>query len=143
MGVIVGNGESKLRCDHPGCNVDSEYVSGYNDGQSAVEAVMRGKGWQCCSNGKTYCPDHAYGRGIGAAEANRREEILTLVKAVWAAGFRSGHDSGIDAACAQGSRSDKPQDPEAAWRADVEWRLHTEGSFVLDVAKPEAWRDVP
>jgi hypothetical protein len=61
MGMIVGRGQSKLRCDSVGCSVESEYVNGECDGQRTVEPVMQRRGWQCLSNGKTYCPDHAYG----------------------------------------------------------------------------------
>lgn len=59
MGMIVGRGQSKLRCDY--CSVESEYVNGESDGQRAVNPAMQKRGWQCLSNGKTYCPGHAYG----------------------------------------------------------------------------------
>lgn len=71
--------------------------------------------------------------------------VQRLVRAVWAAGFRAGHDSGSDAATAYewGSHSQKPQDPDKAWAEDVQWRIDAESSYKLDIENPEAWRDVP
>lgn len=61
MGMIVGRGQSKLQCDALGCSTESEYVNGEYDGQRDVLPVMSRRGWQCCTNGRTYCPEHAYG----------------------------------------------------------------------------------
>jgi len=62
MGIIVSRGQSKLRCEL--CDRESDYVSGENDGQSAVVPAMRNQGWQYSTMGKAYCPDHAFGKGI-------------------------------------------------------------------------------
>lgn len=68
-----------------------------------------------------------------------------LVRAVWAAGFRAGKQSGEDAAMSHewGSRSHEPQTPEDAWNVHVEWRLKTEGSYAVDTNNPEVWASVP
>lgn len=68
------------------------------------------------------------------------EEILTLLKAAFAAGFRCGHASGSDSATAYewGTRSLLPQTPEKAWAQDVEYRL--EPSFCSNA---DVWKDVP
>jgi len=71
--------------------------------------------------------------------------LLKLVRAAWAAGFRSGRENGSDEATAyeHGSRSFKPQEPEKAWQEDVQWRIDTDTSCHLDVSNPDAWDDVP
>lgn len=61
MSIIVGRGESKLQCDNSGCRNESSYVVGENDGQTIVREFQQKKGWQCMTNGKDYCPDHAFG----------------------------------------------------------------------------------
>ena len=63
MGVIVSKGCSKLRCDHIGCKTESINVFWNNSGQAVVKEAMQTRGWQCLMNGKTYCPNHAYGKG--------------------------------------------------------------------------------
>jgi hypothetical protein len=79
------------------------------------------------------------------AEKRASGSLERLVRAVWAAGWRAGHDSGSDAATSYewGSRSQKPQDPEKAWAEDVQWRIDAESSYKLDIENPEAWRDAP
>lgn len=68
-----------------------------------------------------------------------------LIKAIWASGWRAGHESGSDAAFAYGwgSRSDKPQNPESAWAEDIQWRLDTEGYYKLEMENPQSWNHVP
>lgn len=66
MSVIVSSGRSCLRCDE--CGARSEYVDGDHDGQRDIRRVMQNRGWQCCTNGKDYCPKHAYGRSIESSE---------------------------------------------------------------------------
>lgn len=69
MGIIVGRGQSRLQCDHSQCQEYSRYVRGENDGQRAVTDVLSKEGWQCRTDGKTYCPKHAWkishGNAIG------------------------------------------------------------------------------
>lgn len=69
-----------------------------------------------------------------------------LVRAVWAAGFRAGKTSGEDAATAHawGTSSQLPQTPEAAWEADVRWRIGAESKYYcIDIADPEDWESIP
>lgn len=67
MGVLVSRSGSRLQCDHIGCKNHSRRVQGENDGQRVVHEMMRNEGWQCCHNGKDYCPDHAYGKHLQAS----------------------------------------------------------------------------
>jgi len=70
------------------------------------------------------------------------EKTLQLLKAVWAAGFRTGRDNGADAATSFecGHRSMKPQDPEKAWAEEVDWKLI---GFEVDMTDPKNWADIP
>ena len=70
---------------------------------------------------------------------------IKLVKAIWAAGFRAGHENGSDEACAyeHGTCSRKPQDPESAWDKDVQWCIDTDTSSHLDIDDPKSWENVP
>ena len=68
------------------------------------------------------------------------ESIERLVRAVWAAGFRVGKESSKDV----GSVYQTAQDPELAWREDVQWRIDTEGkAYHLDISNPDDWDSVP
>lgn len=71
--------------------------------------------------------------------------LNALVRAVWAAGFRTGKQSGEDNATAYewGSRSHEPQTPDDAWNVHVEWRLKAESSYAINTNNPEAWASVP
>jgi len=70
---------------------------------------------------------------------------IKLVKAIWAAGFRSGHEFGSDSAFAyeHGCRSQKPQDPESAWKDIVQWCIDTDTSSHLDISDPKSWENIP
>lgn len=65
MGIIISRDKSKLSCDRTGCKCESQYVYGENEGQSAVVPAMQKQGWRYNhSNGKSYCPEHAWdGKG--------------------------------------------------------------------------------
>ena len=72
------------------------------------------------------------------------EELILLLKAAFAAGFRYGHDAGADAEWGHGcSISNKPQTPDKAWSEDVQWRIDTEHSYHLDVENPKHWDSIP
>ncbi len=59
-----------------------------------------------------------------------------LIRAVFAAGFRVGHESGRDSATVWdwGVKSSEPQTSDAAWSVYVQ---------PVDIFSPEAWEDVP
>lgn len=63
MGMLVGRGSSRLYCDTTECRIESDSVHGENDGQRDVRPTMQRRGWQCTTNGKDYCPEHAYRGG--------------------------------------------------------------------------------
>lgn len=80
------------------------------------------------------------------SEAHRSSSLERLIRAVWAAGFRAGRENGSDAATAYewGSRSQKPQDPDGAWKENVQWRIDAESkNYRMDISDPDAWSDVP
>jgi len=79
MGIIVGKESSKLRCDAFECRIESQEVSGADNGQDDVRRVMRNHGWQCCANGKDYCPDHAYSSWKPETELLRTRADMILV----------------------------------------------------------------
>jgi len=76
---------------------------------------------------------------------NDEDSLNRLVKAVWAAAFKVGHRCGSDSATAYewGCRSQECQDPEEAWKSELDWRIATEGSYHLDISDPESWSKVP
>ena len=71
--------------------------------------------------------------------------LEALVRAVWAAGFRAGKQSGEAnaTACEWGSRSHEPQTPEEAWNVHVEWWLKVESRYAINTNNLEAWDSVP
>jgi hypothetical protein len=68
-----------------------------------------------------------------------------LIKAIFAAGFRTGIECGEDSAFCyeRGYRSSRPQQPEKAWEEFVAFRLASDSGYPLDVSNPESWRDIP
>ena len=75
MSVIVTQDSSYLRCDRSGCPAESPRVCGENDGQADVRPKMQIRGWQCLSsNGKDFCPAHAFGKD--PLNAHARGQIM-------------------------------------------------------------------
>jgi len=70
---------------------------------------------------------------------------IELIKAIWAAGFRCGHSSGMDVATAfeHGCRSQMPQTPQKAWDEEVQWRIDTDTSMHVDIDNPSQWENIP
>ena len=66
---------------------------------------------------------------------------IELAKAIFAAGFKAGHESGYDDATSHewGSISHKPQKALDAWKEDIDWRISTNSSYHLDISKAEDW----
>jgi len=66
--------------------------------------------------------------------------VERLVRAAWGAGFRSGHESGGDAAAAYecGGNSSMPQESDKAWKEDVEWEFENN-----DMESAEFWDNMP
>jgi len=80
-----------------------------------------------------------------SADVSARLGFEPLVRAVFAAGFRCGHNSGSDSASAyeRGCTSALPQTADAAWDNYVQWRIvNCDGSHI-DIADAEQWEDVP
>ena len=70
---------------------------------------------------------------------------IELIKAIWSAGFNTGHKCGSDSSCAfeQGSRCRTPQDPQKAWDEYVQWRIDTDTSMHIDIDNSSQWEDIP
>ncbi len=68
---------------------------------------------------------------------------IELAKAIFAAGFRIGHESGSDSALARecGSYSQEPQSPETAWEEKLGWMLKEDchESYKLNISDLESW----
>ncbi len=64
-----------------------------------------------------------------------------LIKAIWAAGYRTGHHCGSDAVASfeAGGRSNEPQNPEKAWQEYVE----PYGDYHTKLNSVEYWEDIP
>jgi len=67
-------------------------------------------------------------------------DLERLIKAVWAAGFRVGSRNGADCATAfeWGERSRLAQNPEAAWKEEIQPLIESEWD-PMDITSPDAW----
>jgi hypothetical protein len=72
------------------------------------------------------------------------EQLLVLVKAVFAAGFRIGYDNGSDncSAFEHGSHRREVSIPKDAWKEDVEPDLNPDSYSHLDIKDPKSWENI-